>query len=265
MGTHTDPSAPRRLEDLTAPEIAERIGAGSTLVWPIGAVEQHGPHLPLSVDHVVANEAARAAVAECGEEADAWLLPTLSISKSDEHAWSPGSLWLSSETLLALTADVARSVAATGAERLVFLNGHGGNTALLAVACRELRRRFGLRTFLVHPFVPPDHGGRSSAADESGMGIHGGHDETSVMLHLRPDLVHMDRAVRRVPDGLANQTHVRFGGLTTFGWLSNDFGPDGHIGDPTSATAEAGKHLFEAAVGLVAEQLVEISTFDFGR
>ena len=97
------------------------------------------------------------------------------------------------------------------------------------------------------------------------MGIHGGHDETSVMLHLRPDLVHMDRAVRRVPEGLAGQKHVRFGGLTTFGWLSNDFGPDGHIGDPTQATAEAGKALFEAAVGLVAEQLVEISSFDFGR
>jgi len=98
-----------------------------------------------------------------------------------------------------------------------------------------------------------------------GMGIHGGHDETSVMLHLRPDLVRMDRAVRRVPEGLADQTHVRFGGLTTFGWLSNDFGPDGHIGDPTGATAETGKQLFETAVELVAEQLVEISTFDFGR
>ena len=234
-------------------------------MWPIGAVEQHGPHLPLSVDHVVAHESARAAVAACGEEADAWLLPTLSISKSDEHAWSPGSLWLSSETLLAVVADVGRSVAATGAERLVFLNAHGGNTALLAVACRELRRRFGLRTFLVHPFVPPDHGGVATSADELGMGIHGGHDETSVMLHLRPDLVNMDRAVRRVPEALADQRHVRFGGLTTFGWLSNDFGPDGHIGDPTGATAEAGKKLFEAAVELVAEQLVEISTFDFGR
>ena len=117
----------------------------------------------------------------------------------------------------------------------------------------------------MHPFVPPDHGGLSSGADELGMGIHGGHDETSVMLHLRPDLVHMDRAVRRVPEALADQTHVRFGGLTTFGWLSNDFGPDGHIGDPTGATAEAGKLLFEAAVDLVAEQLLEISSFDFGR
>ena len=265
MGTGTDPSASRRLENLTASEIAERIGAGSVLVWPIGAVEQHGPHLPLSVDHVIAEESARAAVAECGEEADAWLLPTLSVSKSDEHSWSPGSLWLSSETLLAVIADVGRSAATTGAERLVFLNAHGGNTALLGVACRELRRRLGLRTFLVHPFVPPDHGGHPSSADELGMGIHGGHDETSVMLHLRPELVHMDRAVRRVPEGLTEQTHVRFGGLTTFGWLSNDFGPDGHIGDPTGATATAGKRLFETAVGLVAEQLVEISTFNFGH
>ena len=261
----TDPSESRRLEDLTAPGIAERVGPGSVLVWPIGAVEQHGPHLPLSVDHVIADEAARAAVAECGEEADAWLLPTLSISKSDEHAWSPGSLWLSSETLLAVVGDVGRSAATTGAERLVFLNAHGGNTALLAVACRELRRRLGLRTFLVHPFVPPDHGGRSSTANELGMGIHGGHDETSVMLPLRPELVRMDRAVRRVPEALATRTHVRFGGLTTFGWLSNDFGPDGHIGDPTGADAEEGKLLFETAVALLGDQMAEIAAWDFGQ
>lgn len=238
----------------------------STLLWPIGAVEQHGPHLPLSVDHVVAHETAQALAGECGKELDIWLLPTLSISKSDEHSWSAGSLWLSTETLMAVVRDVACAAAATGAQRLAFLNAHGGNTALLAVACREVRRLAGLQTFLVHPFIPPDHGGRSaSGANELGMGIHGGHDETSVMLHLRPDLVQMDKAVRRVPEGLAENQHVRFGGGVTFGWLSNDFGPDGHIGDPTGASAEEGKRLFEGAVELLAEQLAEISNFDFGR
>ena len=260
------PVSERNLEDLTLPEVRERVRPTSTLLWPIGAVEQHGPHLPLSVDHVVAHESAQAAAAECGEELDVWVLPTLSISKSDEHSWSPGSLWLSAETLLAVVRDVASSAATTGAERLVFLNAHGGNTALLSVACREVRRLFGLRTFLVHPFVPPDHGGRSSSgANELGMGIHGGHDETSVMLHLRPELVQMDKAVRQVPEGLTDNQHVRFGGGVSFGWLSNDFGPDGHIGDPTKASAEAGKQLFEGAVALLTEQLAEISTFNFGR
>jgi creatinine amidohydrolase len=148
----------------------------------------------------------------------------------------------------------------TPARRLVFMNGHGGNSALVAVANRELRLRHRLMTFLVHPGVPPDHGG-ASAADEHGMGIHGGTDETSLMLHLAPELVDMGAATRNVPDQLTDNTYVRFGGTVGFGWLSNDFGPDGHIGDPTAATAERGATLFEAAVAAFGDALGEISEF----
>lgn len=253
----------RRLEDLSGPEVGERITESAVIVQPVGAVEQHGPHLPLSVDHVIAHEAAARLVAEHGDDCDLWLLPTLSVSKSNEHAWSPGTLWLSADTLLAVLDDIARSVAATRARRLVFLNGHGGNSALLNTACREIRLRHGLMTFLVHPFVPPDQGGASPEA-ERGMGIHGGHEETSVFMHLRPHLVRLDRAVRAVPDGLAANRHVRFGGAVSFGWLSDDFGPHGHIGDPTGASAEEGERLFETAVGLLGEQMAEIAAFDFG-
>lgn len=253
----------RRLEDLSGPEVGERVTESAVIVQPIGAVEQHGPHLPLSVDHVIAHEAAARLAADHGDACDLWLLPTLSVSKSNEHAWSPGTLWLSAETLLAVLDDIARSVAATRARRLVFLNGHGGNSALLNVACRDIRLRHGLMTFLVHPFVPPDQGGASPAA-EAGMGIHGGHEETSVFMHLRPHLVRLDRAGRAVPDGLAANRHVRFGGAVSFGWLSDDFGPHGHIGDPTGASAAEGERLFEAAVGLLGEQMAEIAAFDFG-
>ena len=254
----------RRLEDLSGPEVGERITDTSIIVLPIGAVEQHGPHLPLAVDHVIAHEAAAALVAEHGDAHDLWLLPTLSISKSNEHAWSPGTLWLSATTMLSVLDDIARSIATTAARRLVFLNGHGGNSALLNVACREIRLNHGLKTFLVHPFVPADHGGESPEA-ELGMGIHGGHQETSVFLHLRPDLVHLEKADRAVPAALADNAHVKFGGLTSFGWLSNDFFPEGHIGDPTTANAAEGKELFETAVRLLGEQMSEIATFDFGR
>ena len=254
----------RRLEDLSGPEIGELIAESSVIVQPIGAVEQHGPHLPLSVDHVIAHESAAALVAEYGDAYDLWLLPTLSVSKSNEHAWSPGTLWLSAETLLAVLRDIGRCVASTAARRLVFLNGHGGNSALLNVACREIRLEHGLMTFLVHPFVPADHGG-TSPEPELGMGIHGGHRETSVFMHLRPHLVHLERARRAVPERLAENRYVRFGGLASFGWLSNDFGPDGHIGDPTAANAEEGKQLFEIAVALLGEQMAEIAAWDFGQ
>jgi creatinine amidohydrolase len=250
----------RNLEDLKGPEIADLIGPAALLLWPIGAVEQHGPHLPLSVDHVIADEVARAVAAQAPDELDVWLLPTLSVSKSNEHAWSPGTLWLSATTLLSVVSDVARSVSTTAAERLIFLNAHGGNSSLLNVACREIRLEYGLRTFLTHPFVPPDQGG-ASAESEMGMGIHGGHDETSMMLYLRPELIDMSKAIRRVPEELADNDHVRFGGSVTFGWLSDDFGPDGHIGDPTGATAEHGKALFDTAVATTIEQLHEIAAF----
>ncbi len=256
----------RRLEDLTLPQVKEMIGPSSILMLPIGSVEQHGPHLPLTTDHLVASEAAEAVARRCGGELDLWLLPTLAVSKANEHAWAPGTLWLRATTLLSVIQDIASSAATTGAQRLVFLNAHGGNTALLVVACREVRLATGLQTFLLHPFLPPDHGGRSTTApaDELGMGIHGGYDETSMMLHLRPDLVDMSLAVRRVPDRMADNRHVRFGGSVPFGWTSDDFGPHGHIGDPVGANAQQGQALFEGAVELLCEQLAEIGKFDFG-
>ena len=254
----------RRLEDLSGPDIADRITTSSILVLPIGATEQHGPHLPLSVDTVIAEETAGAVVRECGDELDLWQLPTLSISKSNEHAWSAGTLWLSPETMSAVLRDIGRSVARTSAQRLVLINGHGGNTTHLGTALRELRLEFGLKTFLMHPALPPAYGGPSNE-DELGMGIHGGRDETSVFMHLRPDQVSLELAERRVPEGLARNRHVKFGGSTSFGWLSNDFHPDGYIGDPTGANAELGRQLFEAAVANLVEAMAEVKTFDFGR
>jgi len=203
-------------------------------------------------------------VAAVGEELDVWLLPTLEYTKSNEHAWSPGTLWLSATTLLAVLDDLGRCLATTPAKRLVFLNGHGGNSALVNVANRELRLRHGLMTFLAHPGVPVDQGG-TSPASELGMGVHGGCDETSIMLHLAPHLVDMSKAERRVPEALADNKYVRFGGRVSFGWLSNDFHPDGYIGDPTSADADLGRRLFEGSVTAFCEALHEVSTFDYGR
>lgn len=231
------------------------------IVLPLGAIEQHGPHLPLVTDLAIATAVAEAAVPlAVAEGVDAWLLPPLAYTKSNEHAWNAGTIWLSARTMLSVLEDIGRCVAATPARKLVFLNGHGGNSALVAMANRELRLQFGLETFLAHPSQPADQGGASSAS-ELGMGVHGGHDETSMMLHLHPELVDMGRAVRDIPEHLAANRHVRFGGSVAFGWLSNDFGDHGHIGDPTAATAAHGKVLVDGAVRAFVEVLHEVSTF----
>jgi creatinine amidohydrolase len=264
VATPSDPPARargRRLADLRAPQVDGALSAASLVVQPLGAIEQHGPHLPFSTDAVIAERVAEDAVERVGEDLDVWLLPTLSYTKSNEHAWSAGTIWLSATTLLAVLDDIGRCVAATPARKLVFMNGHGGNSALVAVANRELRLAHGLLTFLAHPSLPPDQGG-GSGAGELGMGIHGGTDETSLMLHLAPDLVDLAAASRNVPEALAGNRFVRFGGPVGFGWLSNDFGPDGHIGDPTTATAERGAELFAGAVDAFCAALAEISTFE---
>jgi creatinine amidohydrolase len=249
----------RRLHELRFPQIAERVSTRSILMLVVGAIEQHGPHLPLNTDLVIPERAAEALVGGWGDAHDLWLLPSLAMTKSNEHAWAPGTVWLSARTLLAVVEDIGRSVATLPARKLVFLNGHGGNSSLLNVACRELRLAHGLMTFLAHPMVPPDQGG-PSVDSERGMGVHGGFLETSLMLHLAPELVRMDLAAAAVPE--LDNRHVRFGGPISFGWLSNDFG-DGVIGDPTGATAEIGASAFAAVVESLAEAIAEVAAFEF--
>lgn len=255
----------RYFADLRAPQVGELCRPNSVLVQPLGAVEQHGPHLPLATDLIVAEEACRAVVEQRGDDLDLWILPALAYTRSVEHVWRAGTIALSTETMLAVLDDLGEAVAATGVRRLALINAHGGNTALLGAVCRDIRLRHGLMTFLLHPVMPPASGGQSSAEGELGMGIHGGHAETSLLLHLRPDLVDMSAAERHVPANLAENKHVRFGGGVSFGWLSNDFGAHGIIGDPTTASAEEGKRLFGGVVRVLGEQLAEVAGFDFAN
>jgi creatinine amidohydrolase len=254
----------RFLGDHSAHALHRRLTATSVIIQPLGAIEAHGPHLPLSTDMVLAEATSKAAVERYGDQLDLWMLPTMAYTKSNEHAWAPGTFWLSAQTMLLMLDDLARCLMLTPARTLVFVNAHGGNSALLQVACRDLRVKYGLRTFLLHPWKATDGG------NELGMSIHAGHDETSLMLHVRPDLVDMSHAVRRVPEHLAANKHVKFGGSVAFGWLSNDFDPApadgelplGMIGDPTRATAEHGKTCFDEIIEIMGEQLDEVRRFD---
>lgn len=246
--------------ELRAPEF-DALSPETIAILPVGSAEQHGPHLPLNTDFVVADSLARDVVTSYGDDLSLLLLPSLTVSKSNEHAWSPGTLWLSATTLLTVLDEIARCVATTPVRKLVFLNGHGGNSALLQVASRDVRLAHGLRTFVMHPSVPPDQGGTSPAA-ELGMGIHAGVEETSVMLHLRPDLVKLELGQRSVPEHLASFERVGFGKPVSFGWLSDDFGTDGTLGDPTGASAEHGKRAYEAMMAVAARSLAEIAVFN---
>ncbi len=248
--------------ELSGAALAAALTADSIVVLPTGAVEHHGPHLPLATDLLAADLlSAKVVDAAVAAGLDVWRLPPLAFTKSNEHHWAPGTVYLGWETLMRTVMDIGRSVANTPAQTLVFYNGHGGNVALLQVALRELHIEFGLRTFLMGATIPAGDG--VDGPDERGFGIHGGHGETSMMMALRPDLVDLSRAERAVPDELAEFEHLKFnGGPVSFGWQSNDFGPSGVIGDPTGATAEWGEELIRRTVVSGVEALHEIARFN---
>jgi creatinine amidohydrolase len=264
MSTYPSP-APRRFAELRASQIAKSITDTAVLVQPIASIEQHGPHLPLATDLIVCEATTEAMIANRGDELDLWLLPPLAYGKSNEHAWAPGTIWLTAQTILQVLDDLARSIITTKARKLVFVNGHGGNTSLLDVAGRDLHQKYpGLMTFLVHPSVPPDHGGAGHPA-EHGMGVHAGLQETALILHLRPDLVDMSQAKANVPTYQLDYKYVGFGKPARVNWLASDFGPSGVIGDPCNATAELGKQVFETMVERLGDTLAEIARFEFEK
>jgi creatinine amidohydrolase len=255
----------RLLAELSGPAAATRLTSDSIVVVPTGAIEHHGPHLPLVTDHLIADAIGGAAVTGAAQAGlDVWRLPTLAYTKSDEHSWAPGTVWLDWDTMYRTCLEIGRGVAKMGAGTIVFANGHGGNTALLQVVLREIRKQYGLRTFAMPTLAmspgiaPPDGEG----LDEHGLGIHGGAAETSLVMHLRPDLVDLSLAERWVPEHLADFELIGFNARpVSFGWLSDDFGTPGVVGDPTQATPAYGSMLYEGSVRQAVASLKEIARF----
>jgi creatinine amidohydrolase len=252
----------RDVHELSGPALTRTLTADSMIVLPVGSIEHHGPHLPLATDLIIADLMSSKIVdAAAAAGLDVWRLAPLAYTKSNEHHWAPGTMYIGWDALMRTLVDLGRSVAATPAKTLVFYNGHGGNTALLQVALRELHIEFGLRTFLMNAGMPAGDG--VDGPDERGFGIHGGHGETSMVMALRPELVDISTAERWVPDAIADYEHVKFnGGSVAFGWQSDDFGPSGVIGDPSQASAEWGSRLIEDSVSQGVAELAEIARFN---
>jgi creatinine amidohydrolase len=162
-------------------------------ILPVAAVEQHGPHLPVSVDATINAGLMVRALALLPDDATVLALPMQSVGLSVEHVRFPGTLTLSAETLIAVLTEIGRSVARAGVRRLVVLNSHGGQPQVVEIVCRRLRAdaMLAVSCMASRLGLPP---GVSLSRDEARHGIHGGLVETSMMLHLRPDLVRMQHA-----------------------------------------------------------------------
>jgi creatinine amidohydrolase len=249
--------APRQIGDLTFPEIAGKLKSSSIVCLPIGAIEQHGAHLPLNTDVVVAKEVTRALIGRLGDAFDLWQLPTLAISLSREHDWAPGTLSLSLQGFATLLKETAREIVrALPARNLVIVNGHGGNRGILENLLHELHGDLSLNACVIHPFDlarPPSDG---AAAD-----VHGGASETSLMLALAPELVRTDMIASAPPPSPASVAALIFDRGVTWPWRTDDprLARMGIIGDPAAASAEQGRamveRMVEAARGVFARLL----------
>ena len=251
----------RNLTHYTWQEIAALDKAEGVVILPIGAIEQHGPHLPTITDTLQVTQVLDATLARLPEAVKAWALPPLNYGKSNEHTGFPGTISLSASTLLAVLHDIADSVKTAGFRRLAFLNGHGGNMALLEVAARDIRVRTNLLCFCLQPglFVNPPF---PITPEEQRFGFHAGELETSLMLALAPELVHMDKASRHFAPFPETETPLFFFGAAATAWLSRDWSPTGVFGDATLGTAEKGQAIIEAAAERLAALLTEISRFE---
>jgi len=252
----------RLLGELTYQDVSSKITALSVLILPVGSIEQHGPHLPLNTDVVIVEGLASRIVARWGEALDLWLLPTVAVSLAREHEWAAGTLSLSVEGMTALMRDLGRTIArALPTRNLLILNGHGGNRGILEALVRDLRADVGLNVCVYHP-AALSNGKTEGGASE----IHGGKNETSLMLALAPHLVRRERIASG--GGVANPAVIeeRIVDLSvTWPWSSDDarLAVEGVIGDPREATAEFGERLIEAAVsaaGKIIKQLLDEKT-----
>lgn len=257
----------RRWADVSARDfaLAQRSGlaAQTVAILPVGAVEQHGPHLPLKVDTALVEGVVDAALPLMAADVPVLVLPTQAIGLSLEHQDYAGTLSLSPATLLAVWTELGACVARAGVKKLLIFNAHGGNVSSMDIVARQLRMQCGLLVYHSSWFNLPQPAGVNEAfsAHEHRFGVHGGETETSMMLHLAPELVRMEHA-----RNFASSSEVRArqfpilgnGKSAKLGWAMQDYNPQGAAGNAAAADAQRGQALVQGAAASLAQLCTEI-------
>jgi creatinine amidohydrolase len=264
---HAMTPASRFWSDLSTADFAALDPARAIAVLPVAATEQHGPHLPLSVDTDLVNGVVAAALPHLGDALPVLFLPTQAVGYSPEHARFAGTLTLKAETVIRLWTEIGECVAASGVKKLVLFNAHGGQVSLMDIVARDLRARRDLLVYSVSWFNLPltdaagqDVNARFSAAEHR-FGIHAGQIETAMMRALRPERVQMQHARdfhSTSQDRAAAFPILGNGKSAKLGWQMQDYNPAGAVGNAAAATAESGAAVVEAAGRALAALLAEI-------
>jgi creatinine amidohydrolase len=251
--------------DLTTTDFAGVDAAATVAVLPLGATEQHGPHLPLAVDQCLVDAIVAQALPQVPAALPVLVLPTQQVGYSPEHASFPGTLTLSVETLVRTWVELGECVARAGVRKLLLFNSHGGQVSLLDIVARELRGRCGLIVYGCSWWNLPLGEAVTGlfSAEEHRFGVHGGAIETSMMLALRPDAVRAAQARNfgsTARDRAAKYPVLGNGRSAKLGWHMQDYNAQGAAGDASAASAEHGRALLQAAGEQLAVLLQEISS-----
>ncbi len=244
-----------RWGEYRASEFGEIDADATIAILPLAATEQHGPHLPLGTDALIAEGMLMTAAAMLPPGLDVRGLPIQAVGKSNEHLYAPGTLSLPAHVAIEAWTELGLSVGRAGVRKLVIVNSHGGNEEMMGIIARELRVSAGMLVAKTSwsRFGHPD--GMFSELERR-HGIHGGEVETSLMLHFRPDLVDMAKAENfpsLAAETEARFTHLRPTGTHAFAWIAKDLNPHGVVGNAAAASAEKGRLVAEhQAQGFIA-------------
>ena len=250
----------RDFAQLAASPLVDRAVA----VLPVGATEQHGPHLSVAVDAALVQGVIDAALPLLPADLPVLFLPPQNVGLSPEHLRYPGTLTLEPATLIALWTEIGEGVARAGIRKLLLFNGHGGQVSAMDIVARQLRSRCGLLVYSASWFSLPmaDTVSGQFSADEHRFGIHAGDIETSMMLHLAPGQVRMEHARHfhsTSQDRAALYPILGNGKSAKLGWQMQDYHPAGAAGDAAAATAGKGASLVQGAATQLALLLAELS------
>lgn len=222
------------------------------VVWSIASLEQHGPHLPLGTDAFILEDVINGVREKLGEESPVIFLPQLNYGKSPEHLSFPGTVSLTSTTLLAIADDIVSSLAKHDFKRFAFVSGHGGNSALMKAVSFDLCEKYGVKIYNLDLWAGKEMDTvlKSIFPNLHDFEVHAASLETSFMLYLHPELV------GEIPQGNPAKDILA---LDPMGWLTKDFGQNGVIGDPSHASKASGKVLYEYEVERVSAILGKIA------
>jgi creatinine amidohydrolase len=252
-----------RFEELTSPEVASLDRDRTILVLPLGSVEQHGNHMPLGTDTLLAHGVSLAAAER--SQGGTVVLPPPWYGFSAHHMRFAGSITLGAETLMAVAEDIVGSLVSHGFRRVLIVNGHGGNGGVVDLLASKLgHRHYGQARIaaLTYFQLARDAIAALRRSEPGGMG-HACEFETAMVQHIRPDLVKMERAMATYPDpGSPYLTTDLLGGSAIKTYLDfADLSPTGTLGDPALATPEAGERFFAAVVAELAALIEDFRTW----